>query len=375
MVPRKRSQKNKGLPENLHTEVKGKHIYYRYKHPITKKYHRMGTDKTAACAAARQLNARLAVNVDLVSSVLGLTEQTIGALIDKYKKEFLPKKELGQSTLDHYERRLKRIDKDLGAHLLEQVDTQLIAEYLDTNFERDAYIKHRQLLVDLFKFAMTKGWWTKDNPAQITYAKADTKKQRKRMTLKQFKAIREAAPDYMQIAMDIAILTLQGRYEVLNMRYDDIKNEHIYITREKTKKNEWAKIRIAMTKELGRIIARSRQSGVVSPYIVHRKPERQKDSENRQHWTQLTLNDFSARFREIRDNLKIFKDMPKNTRPTFHEIRALGSHLYEKAGYQTEYVQKLMAHSDEKMTEYYQSGHEEKWLEVRADMSLKDILG
>jgi integrase len=38
----------------------------------------------------------------------------------------------------------------------------------------------------------------------------------------------------------------------------------------------------------------------------------------------------------------------------------------------TEYVQQLMAHGDKKMTEYYQSGHETKWMDVRADLNLDE---
>jgi hypothetical protein len=32
-----------------------------------------------------------------------------------------------------------------------------------------------------------------------------------------------------------------------------------------------------------------------------------------------------------------------------------------------------MAHGDAKMTEYYQSGHETKWVEVRAELNLNEV--
>ena len=65
--------------------------------------------------------------------------------------------------------------------------------------------------------------------------------------------------------------------------------------------------------------------------------------------------------------------MARTERPTFHEIRALGSWLYEQAGYERDYVQALMAHGDEKMTAHYQSGHEQKWVDVRADLDLAAV--
>ncbi|WP_081621674.1 phage integrase Arm DNA-binding domain-containing protein [Thioalkalivibrio sp. AKL12] len=59
MSPRPRSNKHRGLPENLYAQVKGGQTYYRYRHPITSKYHGMGKDKREAVRAARILNARL----------------------------------------------------------------------------------------------------------------------------------------------------------------------------------------------------------------------------------------------------------------------------------------------------------------------------
>ena len=50
--------------------------------------------------------------------------------------------------------------------------------------------------------------------------------------------------------------------------------------------------------------------------------------------------------------------------PTLHEIRALSSHLYAKAGYQVTAVQELMAHTDPDMTRAYQKGHARKVLRV-----------
>jgi integrase len=43
-----------------------------------------------------------------------------------------------------------------------------------------------------------------------------------------------------------------------------------------------------------------------------------------------------------------------------HELRALGSWLYEQQGFSTEYVQVLMGHASPDMTTYYQDGHEQK---------------
>jgi len=160
------------------------------------------------------------------------------------------------------------------------------------------------------------------------------------------------------------------------MKFSEIKDGYLHVIREKTKKNEWSHLRIKMNPALEALKSRAKRSGIVAPYFVHREPARRIRAEGRDHWTQLTLNDFSARFKELRDSTDLFDKLEPGQKPTFHEIRALGSWLYEKQGFCTgDYVQKLMAHADEKMTEYYQSGHEVKWMEVEAELDLKTVFG
>lgn len=50
--------------------------------------------------------------------------------------------------------------------------------------------------------------------------------------------------------------------------------------------------------------------------------------------------------------------------PTLHEVRALSSHLYAKAGYRDLDVQDLTAHTDPDMTRAYQKGRARKVLRV-----------
>jgi hypothetical protein len=59
--------------------------------------------------------------------------------------------------------------------------------------------------------------------------------------------------------------------------------------------------------------------------------------------------------------------------PTLHEIRALSSRLYAKAGYDVSAVQDLMAHTDPDMTRAYRKGHARKIL--RVDMMLPFSVG
>ena len=124
--------------------------YYRYRHPETGAYHGMGSNKAEACAAARQLNGILLKESDLVGQVIGTAEQDINHLIKRFKEDHLPGKKLAASTLQTTNYRLGRIGRDIGDRQVDQVDVQTIAEYLDDNFERDSYVKHRAMLIELF---------------------------------------------------------------------------------------------------------------------------------------------------------------------------------------------------------------------------------
>ena len=297
MAPRRRLKKNQGLEANVYPSVSAGKVYYTYRRPTDGRRFGLGRDKRKANAIARQANAQLMNDQDALAKVLGQNDITLGEMIDLYRSDILAKKNLADQTRTNTEYRLARFHQDLGEKIVSQFDVGQLAAYLD-RFERDSYVKHRGQMIDLFRFAKRKGYFpdTRDNPAELTYAKTDYGKDRRRMTLEQYRAIHKQAPHWMQIAMELAIVTLQGRYEVCHMRYDDIQDGQLYVVREKTKKNEWGYLRIPVSPALEDIIRRSRDE-VVSPFLVHRAPARRKRAAGKQHWTQLTLNDFSAKFR------------------------------------------------------------------------------
>ena len=378
MAPRKRLRRNADLPDNLYPNKVGGVIYYRYKRPDTGTFHSLGTVKGQAIADARQLNAVLMKQADRVGEVLGTAEQTMSHLIGRYRKEYLPEQKLADSTLQNIGYRLDRFSEDLGNSLVESFDVKTVAEYLDENFVRDSYIKHRNQMVELFRFAQMKGLYPSDldNPAAVTYPKSNYEKQRQRMTLDQFKAIHALSPEWLKIAMELCLVTLQGRAEVIRMQFSDYDDDAkaIDVVRQKVKKHEHAFLRIE-SPHLAAIVSRARRSGIASPYIVHRAPERKNKAKDRSHWSQLTANHFTEQFRKYRDETGLFDDMPRESRPMFHEIRSLGSWLYKKQGFDNEsYVQPLMAHASEQMTEHYQKGHEQEWVHVRADLDISQVL-
>lgn len=374
MVPRCRIKK--GLEPNLY-ENGG---YYKYRHPITRKERGMGKDKKKAVAAARQLNAMFMSGQDLVERVVKSYSEfpRLELVIDRYIKEFLPSKELKPDSKAAELGRLNRIKQDLGTSTLDQLTVQYCANYLDNNFDKNPYVKYRGTLKTVIEFAKRKGLFTGENPVDATEKKTrqGNKKDRQRMTVNQYRDLYAASPVWLQNAMNFSLLTLQGLNEVVTSRFDfeDKEANTFRVIRKKTDKNEWAFLEIEISPDIAEVIKRCRKSGIISPFLIHHKPKRKNPDKTKEHWTQILPNYLSAELRKIRDELDIFKNIPKHEWPTFHEIRALGSHLYDKQGYSDkEYVQPLMAHADVEMTKRYQSGHEIKWNRVKAELAFKDV--
>lgn len=372
MNARRRSPFSLNLPDNLYTKKSHGRIYYTYRNPNNGKSKSLGSDKDAAIRVAIDLNDLLVKPQNVFDELVKEKGRDIAALAGRYERETLKDRNLTNSTHKQVTARLRRISNDIGSILLEDLTVETCATYLNDNFTKDSYVKHRGELVRILNYAMNIGW-INTNPAEATYSKTAIKKERQRMTIDQFKAIYEIAPDGIKVAMLLALTLLQGRNEVINAKLADYKDGWLYIIRKKTERFEHSHIKVSHPL-LPSIIKMSRASGVASPYIVHSRPARRHQGRKGcDHWTQYAPNNFTKLFREIADSTGVFDHLTRAQRPTFHEIRALGSWVLEQQGADTESVQSLLAHSDEKMTKHYQSGHATKWVEAESVMDLSAL--
>lgn len=197
-------------------------------------------------------------------------------------------------------------------------------------------------------------------------------KKRQQLSLEHFMAIRRAAAPWLRTAMDLALQTTHARLEVSRIRYSIREPKNgvcgcvwleqpedgiygtLYIHRQKVQKKEASHVAIPIGDELKRIIDDSRDN-VASPYVVHRIPERQvKRSKEVSHPTQIAPDYLSRSCSAVRDKLGICSHLTMDKRPTFHEIRALAAHLFDRQGFDP---QGRMAHSDAKSTKIYTQNH------------------
>lgn len=369
---RRRSKSNLDLPVNLY---RGSGSAWRYRHPVTGKFHGMGTDKQKAIYAARKLNDMLMPADDLVGSVLGrktFTEFKTLYLNNKVNKDGSP---LADKTMELYVMRLNQCEKVWGGLPIEKITLLMVNEHLDSLTTR-ASNQCRSILVDLFNLAISKGICP-DNPAAMTLRKNE-KKTRKRHTVDGLQKIRDVSPFWLQNAIDLALLTAQRRIDILNMKWSDIQDGYLHIAQQKTTKqsdDEFEElhgagyVRIKIDSELQAVLNRCRSDNLISPFIIHRVPKTKQKAhmEAKEHWTQVNLAYLTAQFKAAVKKSKAYPGYTDDQLPTFHEIRALSIFLHKKAGKD---AQKIAGHATQAMTTKYASGHEIMWNDVNVGIKL-----
>ncbi len=361
MSPRPRKRRNNALPPNLYENNGGKG--YRYRHPVTKKFHGMGASKAEAIKAAKELNSLLMRGADLVGSVLG--EVSLNDHIDWFFKESLPEREYSDKTLEMYRTQTKKLRAAMGPMPVADVTVLDLAGLMERQSARTSN-QLRQVAVDVFKVAVSRGL-RHDNPAEATLKRKE-KKARLRLNKEQYDAVYALSEPWMQNAMDLALVTLQRREDVAYMKFENVKGGRLFVIQGKTEKYDTGYLSIAIGKSLDKIIKRCRDN-LASPYLIHRRPDRKiKDRKGMDHWTQVTPDKITREFADARDRTGLFAHLEPKKRPSFHEIRALGIKLYRDQKIEP---QQLAGHASEQMTNNYDADHDEiRWVEATADLKL-----
>ncbi|MCA6058302.1 phage integrase Arm DNA-binding domain-containing protein [Thalassolituus sp. ST750PaO-4] len=367
-MARQRTKANSDLPENLYRYGRDNQ-YFRYRHPQTGKMHGMGSDKIKAIAAAKKLNHILMKPSDLVRAVLDSSHESFANCIRRYQEERQPLESLKPATVKLENYRLNALSKDLGHYLADDLTVKACAEWLD-GFKGNAYTKHRGTLIKVCTFAVSKGLMRVNVGLNTMTAPRLTEKKRRRPLSKEwYDLIYQGAPEWLQVAMALALVTLQRRGDLVLARFNDIEGDRLKIIQAKTEQHgHRAFLKIQIGESLAGIIERSQQIKPLNcPFIVHRLPARRIPFDGQEHHGQVQGDYLGKTFQKVRDQIPVFKEMEPEERPTFHEIRALGGALYLRQGFSKEYVNLLMGHTTQKMTDDYTDRHQQ-WTECAAEL-------
>jgi integrase len=334
---RKRKKGNEDLPPNLTQNGD----YFTYRWPPTGERFSMGSDRSFAIQEARSANKLLSGESKLTDKIFASKSKSWNGLIKDYVLDYQPRLKLKASTIKEESYRLNRIALDMGEITLDKTDQQLISAYLDS-FEGDAYTKFRALLSKLFKFGIAKGLFKSSvNLALSTLPQVAAVKVRHTPTLDEFEAIRARCDDWLQVAMDFTLISLQRRGDCVNAKHSDIEDGYLKLIQSKTEAHGFnAYLKIKIGAQLQGVIKQAKKLNPFCDYIIAKDGKK------------VSADYLTKAFKKARDSTGIFDRMDVLQRPTFAEIRVLGSGIYkEKFG--DAYTNKLMGHTTQKMTNAY----------------------
>ncbi|MCG9597025.1 tyrosine-type recombinase/integrase [Vibrio sp. Isolate25] len=381
-MPRPRSKKYRDLPEGLYFKGKKGYVFRR----IDNSCKSLGHDKSRAIALARRYNATYRVdpeishpvNLDLIKPHRRKSIERLSSFFSRVSERYAAEEKPSKDTLAMFESRLAKLNILIGDKAGLSItldDVNLVLEAVATGKSNNVFNRWIAFMSKVFDYAVDESVMV-DNPAKRKKRKPKEEKQRQRLTIAEYKAIWSIAPQWMRIAMDLSLETTHAVNEICAMKYEHItlldkpvleNGVEVYgylrIHRQKVKGREASRVVIPVTRSLLNIIEASKDN-INSPYVVHRMPEKRSNemSQYCDHITQVNRKYLSRFFSKLRDQVKVKSSIPSESRPTYHEIRGLSIHLYDKAGHDP---QARAAHTDSRSTKIYKEGHE-KWVQVPA---------
>lgn len=383
MAPRKRKPENKHLPTGLtRKNVRGVKRF-RYRFPSGRDlYLPLGTLELDAIEAAvifntkhRNPTIKFLMDYDEYNKPLKEWLKTVN---NRVEAEEFKKNIISESVYSAFKNDLARLSELHGDIMSKSLNLSHINDFLNAfaiGKSNEVYNRKITFLKKVCSYLCDMSA-IETNFAESKKRKPKDKKQRQRLTLTHFNQMIEVAPLWLKTAMTLSIQTTHAVNEISLARYRDCEwyktplTENgltvygvLRIHRQKVKDKEASRVAIPITKKIKSIIGQSRSDNIASPYIIHKILDRRKGAaKGIEHHTQLDSVYISRAFSELRDQLDIMANLPKDKRPTFHEIRALSIHLYDEMGYD---AQARAAHTDSESTKIYKKDHVE-WVEIQA---------
>lgn len=224
-----RPRQNK-LPKYL--EFNSRTRSYYYKNPGMHAKASLGTDAKNAIELAKVLNSKYRIHVEQKATRLEAAidfgtpffEIALRNFVEKYIVDYRIK----STTAALLRQRRRRLTGQLGDVQVAAIDTQMLREVIasSSQFEQG---KMRTLLLRFFRYAKSTGIYPchLPNPVDDLFIDPVPVKQRHRMTIAQFHAIHCVAPHWMQWLMTLALHLALRRVDIVNLRFEDVRDGRI----------------------------------------------------------------------------------------------------------------------------------------------------
>lgn len=367
---RQRGARRANWPKGLKSRVVDGRTYYSFRDPTTGKDTGLGRDLNAAIQGIQLVLRKRAP--DPIQQIVSRIEQPAALVkdhVDWVLNTHLPSRRrpngdpLSKSTLDRWRLNLNKVKEAWGNMDIKVVDRAAVVKLLDP-LPPVSHNKARADLEQFFRLAQARGMRA-DNPVEGTIDK-DEVEVRLRLEKKAYDAIYAEAPEWLRLAMELERLSLQRPTDLCQLKKDSWDGQRWWVRQGKSRGHGYGLRRITPHADLAQAIKACVEFRVEDcDYLLNHRPEKKRKPEGMEHWAQLSDERLSRAFAEIRDRLGLYKDIPKDKQaPSFYEIKALGTRLYEEAGWPTSRIQALAGHQKEDTTQVYLDRHKEKWVEV-----------
>lgn len=350
-------------------------VYWQYKHPLSGRFHSLGTDENEAKQVATEANTIIAeqrtrqilsVNERLERMKGRRSDITVTEWLDKYisiQEDRLQHNELRPNSYRQKGKPIRLFREHCGMQHLKDITALDIAEIIDAvkaeGHNRMAQVV-RMVLIDVFKEAQHAGHVPPGfNPAQAT-KQPRNRVNRQRLSLPEWQAIFDSVSrrqPYLKCGMLLALVTGQRLGDICNLKFSDIWDDMLHITQEKTGSKLAIPLNLkcdALNITLREVISQCRDA-VVSKYLVHYRHTTSQANRG----DQVSANTLTTAFKKAREKCGI--KWEQGTAPTFHEQRSLSERLYREQGLDT---QKLLGHKSRKMTDRYNDNRGKDWVIV-----------
>lgn len=321
----------------------------------------LGTDRRQAIEAAKRANSILYPR-DMYSRIMGEIHPPMKKILQRYWDEFLSTGgRYSAKSLKDLRHKTNVLIKEWGHLYPEALSVLIVAAFVDRFPPRQSE-RYAGYLRKFFRWCVSKGYLTRNLAADLITK--PVKRQRQRLSLEGYWAVYEHAEPWLQRAMNLALQSLMRREDLVLRRFDEYQDGKLPYRQLKT----GTYVMIEVGPELDRAI-RDCRDDVLSPFMVHKRPTRitSKSKALREHHTQVLEDQLTHAFQEARDRSGFYRDLEEGNPPSFHEIRALGAHLYEKAGIDP---QPLLGHKDPATTRIYLDHHEIEWIQAAGGLKL-----
>lgn len=383
MSPRHRSKRHRYLAgSNIKVFTQRGRTYYYYIMPDGSREPLAHGDEKASLEAAHALNRALRPSGALVDKVLSTPRRSKDATNPSFSQaldEFLlvlGAEGLSEEYLRAQTARLEKARTAWAQMTTGQIETFHVAEFLN-GLKPEPARQVRSMLDRLFRFIASRGYASARPMVDVEKPKRQ-KRKRARHTWDGHLAIYEASPDWLQIAINAALYSLQRRSDLVNIHLDrdvDLKAKSIRILQRKTEHYDRpVYIDIEMGDTLFDTVMRSRWSGVPCPYLIHCRQRIVKRKTPKPHHFAVTPDYLTRAYSTVRDTVGVYDHLPVEQRPGVHSLRALGIFMYTKAGFSDDYIMALSGHASESMKQHYFEGHEKpKPVRVGASLDINTV--